>query len=164
MTGAGAFIQQSKAAELPVVLLEDSAALVGLGCALLGVTLSFVTADARFDALGSLGIGILLVVVALTLASEMKSLLIGESAAEEDVVAARHVLERDHRVDQVLDLRTEQLGPDEIMVGAKVVLRDGIDTVDITSALEEMEDAIRAEVPTARRVYLAPTRPRPTDG
>ena len=151
------FIHASKDAELPVVLLEDSAALAGLAFALTGVVLSWTTGNSRFDALGSLGIGVLLVVVAVTLASEMKSLLIGESAADADVAGVRRALLADPRLLGIVDLRTQQLGPDEIMVGAKVAIRDGIAGRDLSSVLNEMERAIQEQVPAARRVYLEPS-------
>ncbi len=151
------FIHASKQAELPVVLLEDSAALAGLACAFAGLVLSWATGNSRFDALGSLGIGVLLVAVALTLATEMKSLLIGESAGDDDVNGARRALLADARLLKIIDLRTEQLGPDEVMIGAKIVVRDGIDSRALSSVLDEMECAIREEVPTARRVYLEPS-------
>jgi cation diffusion facilitator family transporter len=152
-----AFVRDSKEAELPVVLLEDSAALAGLAFALAGVTLSWTTGNSRFDALGSVGIGVLLVIVALTLASEMKSLLIGESAADEDVDGVRRALLADPRLVGIVDLRTQQLGPDEIMIGAKVALADGIPVHDLASVLDQMERSIQEQVPAARRVYLEPS-------
>lgn len=150
------FIRASKDAELPVVLLEDSAALVGLGCALVAVVLSALTGEARFDALGSLGIGILLVSVALTLASEMKSLLVGEAAADEDISKVRRTLLADPRLERIIDLRTEQLGPEEILIVAEVVIRPGIDSGELPAVLHDLQRAVRAEVPEACRIYLEP--------
>ncbi len=150
------FIRRSKEAELPVVLLEDGGAVVGLSFALLGVTLSEVFGEPRFDALGSLGIGVLLVVVAWTLASEMKSLLVGESASHKDIAAARHALERDDRIRRIIELRTEQLGPDEVLIGAKLEVVEGLAGADMACTLRDVERAIRRDVPSARIMYLQP--------
>jgi cation diffusion facilitator family transporter len=151
-----AFIRASKEAELPVVLLEDTAALVGITFAFLGVVLADLTGNARFDALGSLGIGALLIVVALTLAGEMKSLLIGESAAREVERAARLALESDQRVHRITEMRTEQLGPDRILIGAKFVLADDGDATRVAAALRQMEDAIQVAVPEEAVIFLEP--------
>lgn len=113
------FIRSSKRAEVPVVLLEDSGALVGLTVALCGVGLATITGNPRFDALGSLAIGILLVGIALVLATEMKSLLIGEAADEDKVRTMRSAIEGDPGVDEVLDLRTLQLSPDKALVAVR---------------------------------------------
>ena len=150
------FIRHSKSAELPVVLLEDLGALIGLVIALLGVVLSAVTDEPRFDALGSAGIGLLLVVIALVLASEMRSLLIGEAAAPRDIDAVRRVIEGDGRVVRVIDVRTQQLGPQELLVGVELELDPGLSGVELTDALEEIEGRIRAVVPAAQQVYLEP--------
>jgi divalent metal cation (Fe/Co/Zn/Cd) transporter len=150
------FIRHSKSAELPVVLLEDLGALIGLAIALLGVVLSAVTDEPRFDALGSAGIGLLLVVIALVLASEMRSLLIGEAATPRDIDAVRRVIEGDGRVVRVIDVRTQQLGPQELLVGVELELDPGLSGVDLTDALEEIEGHIRAVVPAAQQVYLEP--------
>jgi cation diffusion facilitator family transporter len=150
------FIRVTKQAELPVVLLEDSAALIGLGFALVAVVLTAVTGEARFDALGSLGIGILLVAVALTLASEMKSLLVGEAAADEDVAKVRRTLLADARLERIIDLRTEQLGPEEVLVVAEVAIRPGIDSAELPAVLDDLRRAVRSEVPQACHVYLEP--------
>ena len=150
------FIRHSKSAELPVVLLEDCGALIGLVIALFGVVLSKVTDEPRFDAMGSIGIGVLLVVIALVLASEMRSLLIGEAAAPRDVDAVRRVIEGDGRVVRVIDVRTQQLGPDEMLVGVELELEPSLSSVELTTALEEIEVHIRSVVPSAQQVYLEP--------
>ncbi len=151
-----AFIRHSKSAELPVVLLEDVGALIGLVIALFGVVLAKVTDEPRFDALGSVGIGLLLVVIALVLASEMRSLLIGEAATPRDVDAVRRVIEGDGRVVRVIDVRTQQLGPEELLVGVELELDPGLTGVELTDALEEIEGHIRNVVPAAHQVYLEP--------
>ena len=151
-----AFIRHSKSAELPVVLLEDIGALVGLVIALFGVVLAKVTDEPRFDAMGSIGIGLLLVVIALVLASEMRSLLVGEAATPRDVDAVRRVIAGDGRVVRVIDVRTQQLGPEDLLVGVELELDPSLSGVELTDALEEIEGHIRAVVPSARQVYLEP--------
>jgi len=150
------FIRHSKSAELPVVLLEDIGALVGLVIALLGVVLSKVTDEPRFDALGSLGIGLLLMVIAWVLASEMRSLLIGEAAAPDDVRAVEAVIRADARVVRVLDVRTQQLGPEDLLVGVELELEATLTGSQVAAALEEIEAAVRAAVPSAAQIYLEP--------
>jgi cation diffusion facilitator family transporter len=152
------FIRHSKSAELPVVLLEDIGAELGLVFALGGVLLADATGNPRWDAMGSLVIGILLVFISLTLAGEMKSLLIGESATKEDTDAIRSTLERDPRVRRVIHMRTQQLGPEELMVGAKIELDADLAIGEVTDAINELETAVRAAVPDARVMYLEPDR------
>jgi divalent metal cation (Fe/Co/Zn/Cd) transporter len=124
--------------------------------ALFGVVLAKVTDEPRFDAMGSVGIGLLLVSIALVLASEMRSLLIGEAATPRDVDAVRRVIESDPRVVNVLDVRTQQLGPQELLVGVELELDPALTGVQLSDALEEIENAIRAAVPAAQQVYLEP--------
>ena len=152
------FIRHSKSAELPVVLLEDIGAELGLVFALIGVVLADATGNPRWDAMGSLVIGLLLVAISLTLAGEMKSLLIGESATREDTDAIRAALEGDPRVRRVIHMRTQQLGPDELMVGAKIELDAALDIGQVTAAINELETAVRQAVPDARVMYLEPDR------
>lgn len=150
------FVRRSKSAELPVVLLEDLGALIGLVIALVGVVLSKVTDEPRFDAMGSLGIGLLLVVIAMVLASEMRSLLVGEAAAPADVAAVEAVIRSDARVVRVLDVRTQQLGPQELLVGVELELDPTLTGVQLTQALDDIEHAVRAAVPSAGQIYLEP--------
>lgn len=150
------FVRRSKSAELPVVLLEDLGALIGLVIALVGVVLSKVTDEPRFDAMGSLGIGLLLVVIAMVLASEMRSLLIGEAATPADVHAVEAVVRADPRVVRLLDVRTQQLGPQELLVGVELELDPDLTGVQLTGALDEIERAVRTAVPAARQIYLEP--------
>ena len=151
-----AFVRRSKSAELPVVLLEDLGALIGLVIALFGVVLSKVTDEPRFDALGSIGIGILLVIIAMVLASEMRSLLIGEAAAPSDVHMVEAVILADPRVVRLIDVRTQQLGPQELLVGVELQLAPELSGIELTTALEEIEDAVRTAVPEARQIYMEP--------
>ncbi|MCU1588199.1 MAG: cation diffusion facilitator family transporter, partial [Frankiales bacterium] len=116
------FVRHAKAPELPVVLLEDLAALVGLVLALLGVTLTLATGDGVWDGIGTLSIGILLGAVAVVLGIEMKSLLIGEAASHTAVAAIREALVDGTTVTRVIHLKTLHLGPDELLVAAKVAM------------------------------------------
>lgn len=150
------FVRESKSAELPVVLLEDLGALVGLILALFGVILAGVTDEPRFDAIGSISIGLLLVVISFVLASEMRSLLVGESAGPEDMAAVRKVLDDDARVVRVRNVRTQHLGPQELLVGAELELDPALDGDDIGHAIEDLERQIQRVVPTATVVYLEP--------
>jgi cation diffusion facilitator family transporter len=150
------FIRHSKSAELPVVILEDLGALVGLVIALFGVVLSKVTDEPRFDALGSIGIGVLLVVIALVLASEMRSLLVGEAATPRDIDAVRGAIEGDGRVVRIIDVRTQQLGSEDLLVGVELELDPALSGVALTDALDEIERRIRAAVPAAHKIYLEP--------
>src|SRR4029078_4351107 len=151
-----AFIRHSKSAELPVVLLEDCGALVGLVLARSGCVLPRVPEEPRFDAMGSIGIGLLLVVIAFVLASEMRSLLVGEAATPRDGDAIRRVIEADPRLVKLIDVRTQQLGPEEMLVGVELELDPSLSGVELTDALEEIEGHIRAVVPSAQQVYLEP--------
>jgi len=155
------FIRRAKTPELPVVLLEDVGALLGLGFALAGVGLAFGTGDPRFDALGSVAIGILLGVIAAVLAREMKSLLIGEAATPGDVAAIREAIEGTGEVRRVIHLRTLHLGPEELLVAAKLELSPSLDARGIAAAIDDAEARLRARVPIARLVFLEPDVWRP---
>lgn len=150
------FIRRAKAPELPVVLLEDFGALVGLVLALLGVVASALTGDLLYDALGTLAIGLLLGVIAVVLIFETKSLLIGEGASEGDVERIRRALEGEPRVCSVIHLRTMYLGPEELLVAAKVEIASTSSMADVAAAIDAAEQRLRAEIPIARVVYLEP--------
>jgi cation diffusion facilitator family transporter len=154
------FIRHSKSPELPVVLLEDTGALIGLAMALTGVTLALVTGNERWDAIGSIGIGMLLVVIAITLAIEMKSLLIGESASPGTDTAIRSAMTSGPEITRVIHLRTQHLGPEELLVAAKAEF--AVTTVDeLAAAIDTVEARIREAVPIARLIYLEPDVYRP---
>ncbi|MDP9418731.1 MAG: cation diffusion facilitator family transporter [Actinomycetota bacterium] len=150
------FIRHSKDPEVSVVLLEDTGAEVGLFFALLGIAMARITGDPRWDALGSLAIGALLVIIAVVLAAEMKSLLIGESAGAGDQAAIRSAIEAAPEVRRLIHLRTQHLGPDELLVGAKIELDPGLTFAQVASAIDATEQLVRASVPAARVVYLEP--------
>jgi cation diffusion facilitator family transporter len=150
------FIRRAKAPELPVVLLEDFAALIGLGLALLGVGLTLLTDDGVWDGIGTLAIGVLLVTVAIVLAVETKSLLLGEGASAQDVMAIRSALEADDSVERVIHMRTLHLGPDELLVAAKIAVRHDDTATQVARAIDAAEARIRDAVPIARVIYLEP--------
>jgi cation diffusion facilitator family transporter len=150
------YIRGAKEPELPVVLLEDAGALVGLTFALAGLLLAHVTGNPRFDAAGSVAIGLLLGVIAFVLVVEMKSLLIGEAASPQQVAAIRNAIESDEHVSRLIHLRTEHLGPDELLVGAKLEFSGHMHFPDVAKAIDGVEVRIRAAVPSARLIYLEP--------
>jgi cation diffusion facilitator family transporter len=150
------FIRQAKTPELPVVLLEDLGALVGLILALLGVGLTVLTDNAVFDALGTIAIGILLGVIAIILIIEMKSLLIGEGAAEPVLGRIVGELEKGDPIERVIHIRTQYLGPEELLVAAKIALVPMLRIEDVARAIDGAEERVRAAVPEARLIYLEP--------
>lgn len=152
----GRFVRGAKAPELPVVLLEDTGALVGLLFALFGVTAAVVTGDGRWDGVGSLAIGALLVMIAAFLAVEMNSLLIGESGTAEHVAAVRAAIEAGEDVERIIHLKTLHLGPDELLVAAKIAVRHDETAAAVARAIDAAEIRIRAAVPIARVIYLEP--------
>jgi len=156
-----AFIRSTTVPELPVVLLEDAGALVGLVLALLGTALAEVTGQPRFDAVGSIAIGLLLIGIALVLGREMKSLLIGEAAEPEVVAAAEAALAGAPGVASVIHLRTLQLGPDDLLVAAKLELAGAPSYVETARTIDAVEVVLRAAVPSARLVFLEPDVRRP---
>ena len=153
------FIREAKAPELPVVLLEDAAALAGLAFALAGVTLTLITGNSAFDGLGSIAIGLLLVAVAVTLARETKSMIIGEAAAPAVQEAIVSVLEDDPSIQEYAQVRTLHLGPEDLLVAARVTMPASGDVAGAARALAETERRIRERVPIASAVYLQPIPP-----
>jgi len=154
--GWWAFIRRSKQPELPVVLLEDLGAMIGLVVAFGAVLLSVVTDDPIYDGFGTLTIGVLLVIIAVILAIEMKGLLMGESASDADQQAIAAAIEIDPSVQRLIHMRTQHIGPDELLVGAKIELVDGLDVREVVDVVNNIEIAIRRAVPSARIMYLEP--------
>jgi cation diffusion facilitator family transporter len=155
------FIRRSKQPELPVVLLEDSGALVGLVIALFAVTMSVVTGNGRWDGAGTTAIGLLLGVIAIVLAVEMKSLLIGESASEQDEAAITAAIVDADSVRVLIDLRTEHIGPESILVAAKVEFDQDLTMRQLADVVDAVEADIRAAVPDVTRIFLEPDIVRP---
>jgi cation diffusion facilitator family transporter len=150
------FIRRSRTPELPVVLLEDFGALVGLALALLGVSIAAITGDSRWDAYGTISIGVLLVVIAAVLVFEMKSLLIGESALGSMRKTIVRAIEETPGVNRLLHMRTQHIGPDELLVAAKIQLTPGLDTTRVAAAINQTEKRIREAVPIRCMIYLEP--------
>ncbi len=150
------FIKDSRQPELPVILLEDAGALLGLVFALVGVGMAVITGDGRWDAVGAMAVGTLLVVIAIFLAMEMATMLIGESALPEEVAAIRAALESAPLVERVIHLRTVHMGPDELLVAAKIAIRQSETAAGIAAGINEAERALRAAVPTALYVFIEP--------
>ena len=150
------FIRAARQPELPVILLEDAGALVGLMFALFGVGMAVITGDGRWDAVGAMAVGTLLVVIAIFLAMEMTAMLVGESALPEEVAAIQLALESSPGVQRVIHLRTLHVGPDELLVAAKIAILHNDTGAQIAQDIDNAEKALRAAVPTATYVFLEP--------
>jgi cation diffusion facilitator family transporter len=151
-----AFVRRAKAPELPVILLEDLAALTGLTFALLGVGLTLITKEPIFDVIGTALIGILLVSVAIILAVETKSLLLGEAATPEAQQRICDAIEGSEGIDSLIHIKTLHLGPDELLVAAKVAVTASDSAEEVSLAIDAAEAAIREVEPAARVIYLEP--------
>jgi len=149
------FIRSAKAPELPVVLLEDFGALIGLVLAMFGVGLTLLTGDGRFDAAGTASIGVLLVAIAVVLAAETRSLLLGESATQENIDAVEAALVG-RGVLSVIHLRTLHIGPEELLVAAKIEVVGAQTAAEVAEAIDDAEARVRAAVPIATTIYLEP--------
>ena len=150
------FIRRSRSPELPVLLLEDTAALIGLVLALAGVSASVITGDPIFDALGTLAIGVLLILVAIVVGVEMKSLLVGEGATAEQLDTIIRAIESGDDVEKLIHLKTLYLGPEELLVAAKIGVPVNKPLGDVARDIDEIEVRIREAVPDARVIYLEP--------
>lgn len=150
------FIRTTKAAELPVILLEDLGALLGLILALLGIGLAILLGDPRFDAIGSISIGVLLTVIAALLSIEMRSLLVGESASPRVLDQIVDALSAGEHVKKVIHMRTSHLAPDELLVAAKVEFTGSLTSGELADQIDAAETRVREQVPMARFIYLEP--------
>ncbi|MFD3875601.1 cation diffusion facilitator family transporter [Streptomyces sp. NPDC058623] len=150
------FIKRAKAPELPVVLLEDLGALVGLVLALGGVSIALVTGNGVWDGIGTLCIGILLIVIAIVLAAETKSLLLGEAAGTDEVEKIKAAIVDGEVVTRIIHMRTLHLGPEELLVAAKIAVEHGDTATEVARAINAAEARIREAVPIARVIYLEP--------
>lgn len=150
------FVRHAKAPELPVVLLEDLGALVGLVLALFGVGMTLITDDGVWDGIGTVAIGVLLVVIAVILAIETKSLLLGEAGSPEVVAEIERALVAEPGVRRVVHMKTLHLGPEELLVAAKIDVPENATAADIAATINGAESRIRAAVPIARAIYLEP--------
>ena len=154
------FIKSAKSPELPTVLLEDIAAETGLFLALFGVLMGHFTHDPRWDAVGSIAIGVLLVVVAFVLGVEMKALLMGETASSENRLALATALRSHAHVRSLIYMHTEHLGPDTLLVAAKVIFDPSLPAAEVSRAIDEAEAAMRAAVPIATFIFIEPDMAR----
>lgn len=150
------FIRRSKSPELPVVLLEDLGALVGLILAFIGLGVAEITGNPRWDAVGSIAIGTLLVVIAVILVIEMKGLLIGEAASPATISSIHQAMESADRVRKVIHVKTQHIGPDELLVGAKLSFDSTLQLPALAEAIDEVEHRVRQACPTARVIYIEP--------
>jgi cation diffusion facilitator family transporter len=157
------FIRRAKAPELPVVLVEDLAALLGLFLALGGVSMTLLTGDGMWDGLGTVAIGVLLVVVAVFLAVETKSLLLGESATAEHTTAIERAILDGSQVSGIIHLKTMHLGPEELLIAAKVAVEHDDTATAIAEGVDSVESRIRSALPdTACVIYIEPDIARAT--
>ncbi|MEU8138912.1 cation diffusion facilitator family transporter [Streptodolium elevatio] len=159
------FVRRAKSPELPIVLLEDLGALVGLFLALGGVGLTVITDEPVWDGIGTLCIGILLVVIAVVLALETRSLLLGEAADLDTIRAIEKAMVDGDDVESIIHMRTLHLGPEELLVAAKIAVNARDTAAEVASAINGAEERIRTAVPIARVIYLEPDiyhAPEPT--
>jgi cation diffusion facilitator family transporter len=156
------FIRQAKEPELPVVLLEDTGALLGLAFALVGLFLSEVTSNPRWDAVGSMAIGVLLVTIAVILVVEMKSLLIGEAASPQMQRTIVDTINASPGVKRLIHMRTEHLAPDEVLLTAKVEFDGALTVRELSAAIDELEAHVRGAVPAVSVIYVEPDILDPT--
>lgn len=154
--GWWSFIRTAKVPELPVLLLEDSGALIGLLLALAGTTLTLITGNADFDAYATLGIGLLLAIIAIVLIIEMRSLLLGEAASPQAAVRLRAAIESTPSVRRLIHVRTLHLGPEELLVAAKIEFDGSLDFAGVSAAIDDTEARIRLADPQASMIYLEP--------
>ena len=150
------YIRNSKSPELPVVLLEDTGAMLGLVIALGAVVMTLVTDNPRWDAAGTISIGALLGIIAVVLAVEMRSLLIGEAASPEDRRKIIDTIAASPDAERLIHIRTQHLGPDELLVAAKVAFPGDRTFAQVAQAIDDLEAAIREQVPRARVIYIEP--------
>ena len=155
------FVHVTKTPELPVVLLEDTAALLGLIFAFLGILLSQLTGHEQWDGIGSVGVGALLACAAFIVGYETKSLLIGESASEETSAQIVAALEGGPEKFRLIHLRTSHIGPDNLLVTAKIGVPADLTAADLSAGIDAAEKRVRAAVPIAETIYLEPDIYRP---
>ena len=150
------FVVRSKQPEIPVVLLEDAGALFGMVIALAAISLVKITGEPIWDGIGTLSIGVLLGVIAIILAREMHSLIIGEAASEKDLSKIVNIIENNSQVVQLVEMRTQHLGPDEILIGVRVAFRENLQTKEIANLINQLEADIRIELKNAGPIFIEP--------
>ena len=150
------FVVRSKQPEIPVVLLEDAGALFGMVIALGAITLVKTTGEPIWDGIGTLSIGVLLGVIAIILAREMHSLIIGEAASETDRLKIVSVIENNKQVVELVEMRTQHLGPEEILIGVRIAFRETLQTKEIAQLINQLENDIRVELDNAGPIFIEP--------
>ena len=150
------FIKDARQPELPVILLEDFGALIGLVFALIGVSAAVISGDGRWDGMGAMAIGSLLIVIAVILVREMSGMLVGEGALPEEYDAVQAALESAPLVERVIHLRTLHVGPHALLVGAKIAIAKTDSAEEIARGIDEAERLLRIAVPSAKYVFLEP--------
>jgi cation diffusion facilitator family transporter len=155
-TGFFRYMRETKDSDLIVVFGENSAAVLGLLLATLFIIISKVTNDGRWDAVGSLSIGLVLVGVATFLAKEVKSLLVGEGADPVVLAAAQKLVDDDPNVEKMIRILSIQQGPGEIVVAMKLKFRDGLDTRQLVAAINAFEVELEKRVPEVKWSFIEP--------
>ena len=150
------FVIRSKQPEIPVVLLEDAGALFGMVIALAAISMVKITDEPIWDGIGTLSIGILLGVIAIILAREMHSLIIGEAASETDRLKIINVIESNNKVVELVEMRTQHLGPEEILIGVKVAFNETLQAKEIADLINHLEEKIRIEIKDAGPIFIEP--------
>jgi cation diffusion facilitator family transporter len=158
------FVRDTTDSDLVIVFGENAAAVLGLGLALGALALAHVTGDARWDAAGSIGIGLVLIIVAVFLAVEVKSLLVGERAEPELELAVREIVTGEPAMQAVWRIITVQQGPGEVLLAMKVEFAPAVSAREIPEAINRFETKLRARRPDARWIFVEPDiRPRPVE-
>ncbi len=150
------FVKRARVPELPVVLLEDLGAMVGLMTAFVAIIIAQITGNAIWDGIGTLAIGILLLVIACILIIEMRSLLLGEGARPKEMLKIKTAINTAPHVQKLVHIRTQHLGPEELLVGAKIIFEPGLTVEELADAINSVEARIRQVVPIARPMYIEP--------
>ncbi|MEC7810294.1 MAG: cation diffusion facilitator family transporter [Actinomycetota bacterium] len=150
------FVIRSKQPEIPVVLLEDAGALFGMVIALAAISLVKITGEPLWDGIGTLSIGLLLGLIATVLAREMHSLIIGEAASDDDYEKIEKLIQNSNEIVDVIEIRTQHLGPEEILIGARVAFDESLQAKEIADAINNLEATIRNEVKTAGPIFIEP--------
>lgn len=150
------FVRTSRAPELPVVLLEDAGAMFGLVLAFVGIGLAAITGDPVWDGIGTLAIGVLLIIISIVLTIEMKSLLIGEAATVKDIETIKKTVSSAPKVERVIDLRSQHIGPEELLIAGKLEFTSGLTNRQLSDAIDVVESALRDALPHTLQIYLEP--------
>lgn len=148
------YIQEARSPELPVILLEDAGAVIGLWLALFGVTIATLTGNGRWDAAGAISIGLLLVIIAVFLSIEMTAMLLGEAAVPEQLAVIEKIIRANSAVVDIVSLKTMHIGPEDLLVAAKIRVEPDFDGSELTKHLDDTEKLIQETIPSVKHVYL----------